>query len=180
MDSFRSTFEYLPAYRIAICRRHQQGILKSQLQTHLDTKHQGLVRSKRRHIIQAVGEDESLHHWANHADDVVFPRQDAAPLPHLPVYKNGLKCKECGHIYTHIKGMQQHCRQEHGWQGTRQRSRSRPPADLLTIKSINLKSQTDLDWRISSTLLIWLIWTLIFWFLIEVLIELIRFWSIIT
>jgi hypothetical protein len=79
--------------------------VRSQLQTHLDIKHQDLVLGTRRNIIQAVGEDESLQNWANHADEVVFPRQDAAPLPHLPVYTDGLKCKECARIYTHIKGM---------------------------------------------------------------------------
>ena len=35
MDLFCGTFEYLPAHRIAICRTYQQGIIKSQLQTHL-------------------------------------------------------------------------------------------------------------------------------------------------
>lgn len=91
----------------------------------------------RRKIIEAIGEDESLHNWANYVDDVVFPRQDAAPLPHLPVYTDGLKCKECARMYTHIKGMQQHCRQEHGWQGTHQRTRGRPLArqDMWTTVS---------------------------------------------
>lgn len=137
MDVFRCTFEYLPAHRIAICRTHQQGIVKSQLQTHLDSKHRNLVPGTRRRIVQAVSEDESLQNWADNADDVVFPRQDAAPLPYLPVYASGFKCTVCGRIYTHIKGVQQHCRDQHGWKGSHQRTRGRPPAqqDMWTTVS---------------------------------------------
>jgi hypothetical protein len=28
MDQFHAIFKYLPAHRIAVCKRHQQGIVK--------------------------------------------------------------------------------------------------------------------------------------------------------
>jgi hypothetical protein len=43
MQQFNNIFEYLLTQRIAVCKSHQQGIIKSQLQTYLDTKHKELV-----------------------------------------------------------------------------------------------------------------------------------------
>jgi len=111
--------------RIAVCKGHQQGIVRSQLRTHLDTKHQELVPNTRRRIARAANQEASLQAWAVDHDEVVYPRPMSQPLPHLPVYRDGLKCDECAHIYRHVKGMQEHCRQEHNWVGKR-RTTGRP------------------------------------------------------
>jgi superfamily II DNA helicase RecQ len=117
MDPFYTIFEYLPAHRIAICKHHQQGIIKSQLRTHLDTRHQEFVPRTRQNIVRAVQQEASLRSWAVTQDDVIQPSPASTPLPHLPVYRDGLQCMECGRIYRHIKKMQAHCREEHGWKG---------------------------------------------------------------
>jgi uncharacterized C2H2 Zn-finger protein len=108
-----------------VCKSHQQGIVRSQLRTHVDTKHQELVPNTRRQIVSAVYGEASLRAWAKTHSDVVYPRPASQPLPHLPVYHDGLKCNECAHVYRHIKRMQEHCRQEHGWVNKRQ-PRGRP------------------------------------------------------
>ena len=126
MEAFQDIFDYLPTHRIAICKRHHQGIIKSQLRTHLDTKHQDLYPRIRQDIIQAIDTDASLQNWASDADQVVFPRPDTAPLPHLLVYEDGLKCVECGYIYRHMKKMQEHGRIHHSWTQSHTRRVGRP------------------------------------------------------
>jgi hypothetical protein len=39
MEQFHTIFEYLPTHRIAVCKRHQQGIVKSQLEAYLKKRH---------------------------------------------------------------------------------------------------------------------------------------------
>ncbi|EUC26743.1 hypothetical protein COCCADRAFT_78417, partial [Bipolaris zeicola 26-R-13] len=128
MDSFQENFEYLRVNRIAICKSHQQGIIRSQLQAHLDTKHLDLAPKTRRSIIEAAHTEEALRDWADDICRIVYPRPDAAPLPHLPVYVDGLQCTQCGFIYRNVKRMQQHCRSAHDWQSSRQRRAGRPGA----------------------------------------------------
>ena len=127
MEQFNSIFEYLPAHRIAICKSHRQGIVQSQLAAHLDTKHQELVPNTRKTIIRAAQQDASLRSWAFDEDDVIVPDAATRPLPHLPVYTDGLQCTECGQMYRHVKRMQAHCRDNHAWTG-RQRGSSRRKA----------------------------------------------------
>jgi uncharacterized C2H2 Zn-finger protein len=115
MDQFNTIFAYSPTHRIAICKSHQQGVVKSQLRTHLDTKHQELVPNTRRQVVNAVDQEASLQAWAMNYEEVIYPRPASQPLPHLPVYHDGLQCNTCAHVYRHIKRMQEHCRQEHGW-----------------------------------------------------------------
>jgi superfamily II DNA helicase RecQ len=115
MDQFNTIFAYSPTHRIAICKSHQQGVVKSQLRTHLDTKHQELVPNTRRQVVHAVDQEASLQAWAMNYEEVIYPRPASQPLPHLPVYHDGLQCNTCAHVYRHIKRMQEHCRQEHGW-----------------------------------------------------------------
>ena len=115
MDLFREIFVYLPTHCIVICKSHKQGVLKSQLRTHLDTKHQELAPHTRRSIVQATSQEPWLRNWADSTDEVMFPRPDAAPLPHLPVYTDGLKCWECGYINRSEKRIQEHGSKQHNW-----------------------------------------------------------------
>ena len=63
-------------------------------------------------------------------EDVVFPRAGSKPVPHLPVYKDGFKCAawnadntQCEYINRDLKRIQEHCRNEHGWENSRKRGR---------------------------------------------------------
>jgi hypothetical protein len=54
MEPFHAIFDYLPAHRIAVCKSHQQGIVKTQLEAHLNKQHQEYVCETRRKIVEAV------------------------------------------------------------------------------------------------------------------------------
>jgi hypothetical protein len=81
MEQFHAIFEYLPTHRIAVCKRHQQGIVKSQLEAHLKKRHQEYVWGTRLKIIQAAAEETLLQEWVNDADQIVYPSLEAALLP---------------------------------------------------------------------------------------------------
>ncbi|OAK93355.1 hypothetical protein IQ06DRAFT_198447, partial [Phaeosphaeriaceae sp. SRC1lsM3a] len=115
MEQFNSIFVYLPTQRIAVCKSHQQGIIKSQLQTHLDTKHRELVARTRRDIVSAVYKEAWLQPWAMTEEQVVYPSPVSAPLPHLPVYHDGVQCQSCPYINRSIKRIREHGRKEHSW-----------------------------------------------------------------
>jgi hypothetical protein len=115
MDQFKAMFEYLPTQRIVVCKSHQQGIIRSQLRTHLDTKHQELVPNTRQQIVSAVHREASLGAWAKTHNDVIYPRPASQLLPHLPVYHDGVRCQECQYINRSVKRVQEHCRDKHGW-----------------------------------------------------------------
>jgi superfamily II DNA helicase RecQ len=78
-------------------------------------------------MVKAVEEEESLQQWATTQDEIVYPSAEAAPLPHLPVYHDGLQCSECLYINRSIKRIRDHCREEHGWEEQRQPARGRQP-----------------------------------------------------
>jgi hypothetical protein len=117
MEQFHIIFEYLPTHCIAICKSHRQGIVKSQLKTHLDRKHQEYVRQTRQNIVEAVQEERLLQDWAVTYKDVVYPTAECAPLPYLPVYRDGLCCQFCGYINRSIDRIQEHSRQDHSQEG---------------------------------------------------------------
>jgi hypothetical protein len=54
-------------------------------------------------MVKAVDEEESLQQWATTQDKIVYPGPEAAPLPHLPVYHDRLRCSECLYINRSIK-----------------------------------------------------------------------------
>ncbi|KAI9881994.1 MAG: hypothetical protein M1823_006286, partial [Watsoniomyces obsoletus] len=130
MELFSSTFTHLPAHHIAICKSHQQGVLSSQLASHLDSSHQELAVASRRAIASAA---QALAGWAACPEDVVYPLSGAQPLHHLPLYKDGLKCgaERCRHIVRGLQNIQNHCRKEHRWSNPRKRGRPHPGAQPL-------------------------------------------------
>jgi hypothetical protein len=103
MDQFNSIFEYLSTNRIAVCKHHQQGIIKSQLSAYLDKQYKEYIWRTRQKIVKAAQEETALQQWADNADEVVYPSPDAAPLTHLPVYCDGLQCTQCSYINRSIK-----------------------------------------------------------------------------
>lgn len=103
MNRFHAIFEYLPAHRIAVCKRHQQGIVKVQSEAHLNKRHKGYVWGTRQKMVKAVEEEESLQQWATIQDEIVYPSLEAAPVPYLPVYHDGLRCSDCPYINCSIR-----------------------------------------------------------------------------
>lgn len=127
MEQLDAIFTYSPTHCIVICKTHYQGILQSQLRSHLNSKHKELTPKTRRQIVLAAA---SFRGWAKTEDEVVFPEPEAMPILFLPVYRNAFMCvsatpsnKACGHINQQLKHIQEHCRDKHGWKNPRQRGR---------------------------------------------------------
>lgn len=113
MDPFNQIFEYLPAQRIAVCKIHKQAVIKSQLQTHLHTKHREYSAGTRRKIVAAVQEEKSLQQWASTPKGIIVPSATSTPLPHLVVYRDGLQCSQCLYIVRNIQRMRDHVKGHH-------------------------------------------------------------------
>lgn len=127
MEQFNVIFEYLPAHHIAICKSHHQGVLKSQLQSHLRSHHRELPVKTRRAIALFAAAHKQ---WAETDREVIFPAVDDRPIPYLEVCKDGLLCiaptgdhTQCGYIRRTLQHIQQHCKEEHGWKNSRKRGR---------------------------------------------------------
>ncbi len=115
MEQFNTIFTHLPAHCIVVCKTHQQGIVKSQLGAHLDKKHQEYTARTRQKIVEAVQLETSLQQWAINPDQIVYPSPETTPLPHLPVYRDGLRCEICGYINRSIKRIKEHYQSKHEW-----------------------------------------------------------------
>lgn len=126
MDAFTTTFVHLPLHAILVCKTHQQGILRSQLATHLDRGHRHLPKQTRQEIITA---SLTLSPWAEARAEVILLSQ---PIPHLPIFQDGYRCRlldrdgiACTSIYRRVKHIQEHCRTIHAWSPSRGRGRIR-------------------------------------------------------
>jgi hypothetical protein len=116
MEQFNNIFKYVPANRIAICKSHQQGVVKSQLKAYLDKKHKELVWQTRQGIVEAVLKEASLQQWASEVEQIVYPSPESDLLPHLPIYSDGRRCEQCGYINRSVKRIQEHYRTQEGCQ----------------------------------------------------------------
>jgi len=128
MDQFDVIFIHFPQYRVIICKECGSAVVPAHLKTHLGTKHTYLTVKTRNCIIQAAA--AQIHALAKSEEDVVYPSPTSEPVPHLTVWRDGLKCtadkqdgSQCGHIRRGLQNMQAHCREQHGWMGTRKRGR---------------------------------------------------------
>lgn len=127
MEALSRIFAYLPEYHVAICKTHQHAVLKSQLLGHLDSKHKELTRTTR---LQLISVAEAHTAWAEDETQVSFPPYEGEPIPYLPILRDAFMCtaarptnEACGHINVRLKHIQEHCRENHGWENTRKRGR---------------------------------------------------------
>lgn len=79
----------------------------------------------RRQVVHAANQEASLQTWATDHDEVVYPRPTSQPLPHIPVYNDGVRCQECQYINRSVIRVQEHCCKEHGWR-SKSRTTGRP------------------------------------------------------
>lgn len=125
MDGFDSFLEILPQYRVIICTQCQHAIIPSGVKKHLRTNHKRLALQQRQDIIEAVTKDRSLAHTES---EVIYPTPTDPPLVQFPVYFDGLRCKardqpndDCQYVCRTVYGMQEHCKEDHGWANTQRR-----------------------------------------------------------
>lgn len=90
MEPLTAIFDYLPEYRIGICKIHRHGVLRSQLPLHLQKSHGEVAVATRNAIVLAAAAE--YPEWATSADSVIVPAADSQPVAYLPVFKDGLRC----------------------------------------------------------------------------------------
>lgn len=134
MEQFNAVFEYFPAHRIGVCETHHQAVLQPEIRTHLNSRHKELTPRTRSNVVLATA---AYQQWAATEDEVVYPSAASEPIPHLPVFNDGLACVLCGYIRRTKQGIQAHCREMHGWENSGKRGR--------TYKGCQLEAQ--IAWR---------------------------------
>ncbi|KAK4118491.1 hypothetical protein N657DRAFT_538720, partial [Parathielavia appendiculata] len=118
---FDEFFIQLPAFRIAICREHSGAVTAKSIASHIDSQHSRLAPGDRRRIVEeasALRDDGSL---AADMQDIRFPCEIMPAIDGLPVWSDGKKCVQCGHIRRTREDIQKHCRVQHGWTNPRGR-----------------------------------------------------------
>lgn len=125
MELFNTIFEYLPEHCIGVCRAHCEGVLASQLPSHLRRGHGELTAATRKAIVLAAAEHSA---WATSANTVALPLPESKPIAYLPVYRDGMRCSmatkdssQCSYIVRTLRDIQEHCRKEHQWTNPRKR-----------------------------------------------------------
>jgi hypothetical protein len=127
MDQFNTIFFHFPQCRIIICKECGVGMIRPQVKAHINSKHGYLTVEIRKTINQVVS---TIGDLADCEAEVIYPNPKSEPIPHLPVWRNRLKCTaskadgvRCEYIRHGLQNMQMHCRDEHGWESTRKRGR---------------------------------------------------------
>lgn len=127
MHDFETLFEHLPQYRIIICQKCRFAPVPGQLERHLANHHLLLSPGQRQVILDKV---QSLPNLAYVESDVIYPKSRDVPVAGLPVYYDGLRCTtrdtydvQCRYVCRTLRGMQEHCRNEHDWVNRQKRGR---------------------------------------------------------
>jgi hypothetical protein len=119
-------------YHIAICRHCGVGVLwDEQWDHHFSTLHK--LPSATRKAIQSrslIQDPDIIRNTQQLQERFQYPIYEA-PIPHIPVYSDGLGCEEkqedgepCRYICRTESGIKQHYRKEHGWQNPQSRGGS--------------------------------------------------------
>ena len=105
---FDEALEYLPGYRVLVCKKCRFAIQPSAVSNHLK-RHQ-LYRDRRKCLLDAINTLELVE-----PQDVTVPPPDSQPIPALPVY-NGYSCliPGCGYNCASLKRIQSHESAGHG------------------------------------------------------------------
>ena len=111
-----------------MCKLHRQGVVRSQLRTHLRSSHPEIPTAARNSILEAAS---TFQDWADMEEEVFIPTEKIQPIPHLPIFRDCNKCVSlqaddtpCPSIQRKLKHIQEHCRHKHGWVNTRVRGRA--------------------------------------------------------
>ncbi|PVH90239.1 hypothetical protein DM02DRAFT_548191 [Periconia macrospinosa] len=150
-DLLDSLLDYLPAYRLLVCRLHGACVLTSHLQSHLRKQH-SLSSTACRALweeLQAqsetrplLGTDRDLRTYLQ------LPTTPISRIPQLPLWtgflcpmqdrQTGLPCRR---IYRCLKNIQAHCRNEHGWKNPQGQSQPRKSAASQIVHFVKVSCQ---------------------------------------
>ena len=120
---FDEFFKRFPAFRIAVCREHCGAVTAKSVASHVDSYHSHLAPGDRRRIVEeglALQDDGLL---AANIDGIRFPSEVIPAIDGLPMWSDGKKCIQCGHIRRTRQDIQRHCQSAHGWINPRGRGR---------------------------------------------------------
>lgn len=59
---------------------------------------------------------------------VKYPDPADPPIPGLPIFEDGFRCKQCQYMCRHRTGIQDHCKEEHNWVNPQKRGRQKKEA----------------------------------------------------
>ena len=121
MASFDELFIPLPAFRTAICREHRSAVTAKSVASHVDLCHRYLAAHIRQRIAEEAAALQADGSLAADVHSVQFPQDVIPAIDGLPVWADGKKCVQCGHIRRARNRIQQHCWSEHGWVNPRKR-----------------------------------------------------------
>ena len=124
MGSFEDVFRHLPEHRVVVCVQCEYAVRPVHVLAHLQQEHRRLAQSSRESIARTFS---TLIGVANRKEDIQYPSPQDVPVTGLPVHSDGLRCtavteqgSQCRYICRTMQGIQQHCKQQHGW-GNRQK-----------------------------------------------------------
>ncbi|KAK4095946.1 hypothetical protein N658DRAFT_481442 [Parathielavia hyrcaniae] len=120
MASFDELFVRLPAFRTAICYEHYTIVTAKSVTRHVDSYHGHLAARTRRYIVEEASALRGNGSLAADIHDIQFPDRIIPAIDGLPVWSDGKRCVQCGHIRRGQRGIQ---RGHRGWQGGRRRGR---------------------------------------------------------
>lgn len=119
MDCFQTLFVHYPNFQVIVCRDCKSAVVPNQVKTHLKQSHGLLTTSTRDQITKYV---DQLQNIAYRHEDVQYPVFEEEAIPELgPALEGCFQCKECGSFRESKKGIEKHCREEHGWTSDKSR-----------------------------------------------------------
>ena len=114
MASFDELFMPLPAFQTAICREHRIAVTAQSAISHVRSQHGHLAVAVRQRIVAEAVALQDAGSLASNIHSIRFPHEIIPAIEGLPVWSDGKRCVQCGHIRRTRQDIQKHCRSEHG------------------------------------------------------------------
>ncbi|KAM7213331.1 Protein of unknown function (DUF3505) domain containing protein, partial [Rhypophila decipiens] len=110
-------FVKLPEYPFVICKTCRYGCVANEVAMHLRKQHHEIKPSERSRIVKLVEEIPGIIPNKAGLSRFQFPPATTEPIPFIAAPEiDGIRCDECGFVIRTIRGIQGHCREEHGWE----------------------------------------------------------------
>ncbi|KAK4206214.1 hypothetical protein QBC37DRAFT_445140 [Rhypophila decipiens] len=108
-------FVYLPEYPFVICHTCRYACVANEVNTHLRKQHTEIKPSERSRIARLVEEIPGIIPNQAGLCGFSYPPATTEPIPFIAAPEiDGIRCDECGFATRTVRGIQGHCREEHG------------------------------------------------------------------
>jgi hypothetical protein len=111
---------------VILCKQCQFAVVPSQMTAHLRVHHPSKSQQHRKRIQEWVDKAEGI---AFEKGQVLYPGVEEPPILGLPIFRDGFACKECIYICRSKRGIQEHCKGQHGWINPQKRGRQEKRAE---------------------------------------------------